>query len=136
MVDLAVYEKALEKHPNLWVAANNLASLLSENPGSKEDLNRALGLAKRAQILRANEPAVLDTLGWIYYQMGELPQAVAYLENALDNNPDVAIFNFHLGMALFKSGRTIEAKEKLEKAIESNEKFGGREEAENILKTL
>ena len=45
---MQVYEKALEINPNLWVAANNLAALLSENPGSAEDLGRALTLGQKS----------------------------------------------------------------------------------------
>ena len=133
---MAVYEKALEKHPNLWVAANNLAALLSEDPGSKNDLERALELAKKAQTLKKDEPAIQDTLGWIYCQMGDLDQAVDYLDKALSGRPEDAVFNYHMGMALYKSGRKDEAKEKLAKAVEKSGNFVGREEAERILKTL
>jgi len=109
---------------------------LSEDPDSKKDLDRALELAKKAQTLKRDEPAVQDTLGWIYYQMGDINQAVGYLEKAVDKKPDVAIFNYHLGMVLFKNGRQEEAKEKLAKAVESSERFYGREEAEKVLKEL
>ena len=94
------YERALESNPNLWAAANNLAALLSVDPGSDEDLERALILAISAQALRPGEPAVLNTLGWIYYQMGDMNQALDLLENSLTGEPESPIFNYHMGMVL------------------------------------
>jgi len=118
------------------VAANNLAALLIENSGSAEDFERALTLAKRAHALRGGEPAVLDTLGWIHYQMGDMNQAIDLVEKALTGNPESPVLNYHAGMVLYKSGRGVEAREKLEKATESNDWFVGREEAEKVLKEL
>ena len=46
------------------------------------------------------------------------------------------IFNYHLGMVLYKIGRPDEAKEKLVKALEGTDSFEGREEAEAVLKEL
>ncbi|PQP32769.1 hypothetical protein C6A36_02725, partial [Desulfobacteraceae bacterium SEEP-SAG10] len=103
---------------------------LSEKPDSDKDLERALTLANRAQELRPGEPAVLDTLGWIYYHLGDLNQAMDFIEKALAGQPESPIFNYHMGVVLYKSGRTIEAGEKLKKALEGDERFSGREEAE------
>jgi len=119
---MQVYEKALEINPNLWVAANNLAALLSEKAGSAEDLERALTLAKRAYVFRSEEPAVLDTLGWIYYQMGDVNPALDLIEKALAGDPENPALNYHMGMVLYKTGRTDEAT--------------GREEAERVMKEL
>ena len=127
---------ALEINPNMWVAANNLAALLSEKPGSAKDLERALTLAKRAQVLRPEELAVQDTLGWIYYQMGDINQALILIEKALSGQPESPVLNYHMGMALYKSGRAAEAREKLAKAVKGDDWFDGREEAERVLKEL
>jgi Flp pilus assembly protein TadD len=131
-----IYERALESDPNLWVAANNLAVLLSEDSDSHKDLEKALALAKKAHTLRFGEPTVQDTLGWVYFKMGEMNQALSLLEDALSNAPENPIFNYHVGMALYKSGRPDEAREKLAKAVESSDAFLGREEAEAVLKEL
>jgi tetratricopeptide (TPR) repeat protein len=131
-----IYRKALEAEPDLWPAANNLAVLLGENPGSAQDLEKALDLAKRADALKPGEPMVQDTLGWIYYKTGELQMALTYLEDALAEASDVPIFNYHAGMILHKLGRGDEAKGKLSKALESKAPFTGREEAAALFKTL
>jgi hypothetical protein len=41
-----------------------------------------------------------------------------------------------MGMVLYKSGRPIEAGEKLAKAVEGDERFPGREEAESVIREL
>ena len=133
---IETYEKALENNPNLWVAANNLAVLLSEKKYANEDLKKAFELAKRAHALRSDEPSVQDTLGWVYYKMDEMNQSLALLEEALAGEPENPIFNYHAGMALYKSKRPDDAREKLSRALESREDFEGRAEAEEILRSL
>ena len=45
---IGVYERALEYKPDFWVAANNLAFLLSEQSTGSQDLERAMELAQKA----------------------------------------------------------------------------------------
>src|SRR6185369_3008183 len=78
---IAEYEKILAKDPRADLAANNLASLLSEAGGSKADLDRALALAKRFQ--NAANSAFLDTLGWVYFQLGDYEHALPLLQKAV-----------------------------------------------------
>ena len=82
------------------------------------------------------EPGVMDTLGWIYYKMGDNNQAIALLEKVISSVPNDPVFNYHFGMALYKSGRLDEAREKLKIAIDSNKSFKGREEAEKTMKII
>jgi len=131
-----VYTRALEAMPNLWIAANNLAFLMSEYSESNDDLEKALALAKRATSQRPNDPAVLDSLGWIYYKTGDLDKAYDLIEKANAIAPDNGILNYHMGMVLYKAGRVLEAAEKLEKCIASEEAFHGRGEAETTLARL
>ena len=133
---VAAYEKALKRQPNYWIAANNIAALLSEPPNSKKDLDRALELARHAQTLRPDEPTIQDTLGWTYYQMGDFAQAVDHLDKALAKHPEESVFNYHMGMALYKSGKKEAAKEKLAKAVAGSGNFTGKKEAKRVLKEL
>jgi Flp pilus assembly protein TadD len=133
---MKVYEKALEVHPSMWAAANNLAFLLGESSNDSQNLERALSLARKASELRPGEPLVLDTLAWIQYKLGDLPQARQYLTEALAQTPENPVFNYHMGVILMESGNTVEAKQKLETALASNLEFAGRNEAEEMLKKL
>jgi tetratricopeptide (TPR) repeat protein len=133
---MQIYERALKNIPDFWVALNNLGFLLSENAESSEDLEEALKLTKKAQKLRPERIAVIDTLGWIYYKKGDNKRAFGLIEKALSSAPENPIFNYHMGMVLHKGGRIDEAGEKLKKSLESREAFFGREDAERTLKQI
>ena len=133
---MQIYEQAIENIPNLWVASNNLAFLLSENFESSEDLAEALKLTKKAQKLRPDEVAVIDTLGWIYYKKGNNKRAFGLIEKALSSAPENPVFNYHMGMVLYRGGRVDEAGEKLKKSLENNEVFMGRADAEKTLNQI
>lgn len=130
------YAKALAEIPDLWPAANNLAFILSNHPSAKADIERALALARRAQSIAPNEPAVIDTLGWVYFRMGDMRQASAYIGSALDRAPQNPTYNYHMGMVHYRSGRIGDAREKLAASVRGNEKFEGRDEAERTLLAL
>jgi len=129
----AAYEQALEKQPGFWVAANDLAVLLCERAASGADLDKALSLAQNALKSRPEEPAVQDTLGWIWYKKGDGGKALELLQRAQGKVPESAEINYHLGMALFKAGRREEAKVYLKKSIAGVGDFPGREEAARTL---
>ena len=107
---IAVYEKALDALPDLWPAANNLAYLLVEDKFDQTQADKALAMAERALELQPENPTVRDTLGWVHYQRGDVDQALTELDQAYSLDPDNTIINFHLGMALFKSNRRLEAR--------------------------
>ncbi|MCG6534196.1 MAG: tetratricopeptide repeat protein, partial [Syntrophales bacterium LBB04] len=130
---IGVLEKLNARKPDFWVAASDLAFLLSENSGGKKDLERALSLAKRAQETRPEEPAVLDTLGWIYYKMGDNSAALTYLARAAGKSAESGRINYHLGVVNQKSGKVKEAKDYFKKAAESKEAFEGKEEARRMM---
>jgi len=97
---IAEYRKALELDDRNKMALNNLAYVLAEY-GNQPD--EALRLAQKATEISPNEPAVQDTLGWVYYQKGLYPQAVQQLEAATGKS-SAALPKFHLGLAYLKSG--------------------------------
>jgi tetratricopeptide (TPR) repeat protein len=132
----AVYSRALKAYPNLWPAANNLAFLMCEYPDSPKDLEKALELATKAHELKPDDPAVIDTLGWVYYKLGDSERSLAFLKDLPEKVPNNPTYNYHLGMVLYKSGRQDEAKKSLTQAVESKESFLGREEAERTLAKL
>ncbi|WP_434130547.1 tetratricopeptide repeat protein [Methylocaldum sp. GT1BB] len=128
---MAEYEAVLARNPNDALARNNLAALLSLDAADRDKLQRALALAQRFET--ATEPAFLDTLGWIYRQLGELTTARGLLEKAVAQAPEVPIFQYHLGMVYLQAGDKALAKERLEKAVVKDSDYLGLEEAKQAL---
>jgi tetratricopeptide (TPR) repeat protein len=74
---IAVYEKMLEKYPDNLLVINNLAALLSDHREDEASLSRARELA--GKLANSDQPALLDTLGWVHYRLGEYDQAAEVL---------------------------------------------------------
>lgn len=128
---IETHEAVLQKEPNNAVAANNLASLLSDHRTDEKSLARARELAERFQ--SDQQPYFRDTLGWVYYRQGEVDKAIPILEKNVSDLPNEAVFHYHLGMAYYKKGNTSAAKTHLTKALESKEPFSGMQEARTTL---
>jgi Flp pilus assembly protein TadD len=124
------YEQALKANPESWRVANDLAFLLGE---TSRDLNRAVALAEKARALKPEELTVQDTLGWLYLKKGDTAKALEVLKPVQAKAPDASVINYHLGMAQYKAGKPLEARNSLKKALSRKEGFPGREEAERTL---
>ena len=85
------YEEVISRQPNNIAALNNLAWLLKDNSSA-----RALELASRARNLAPENPAVLDTYGWIQHLAGNHSEAESAVEKALALAPDNAEIRAHL----------------------------------------
>jgi tetratricopeptide (TPR) repeat protein len=74
-----------------------------------ENLAQALGMVQKAVAARPTSGAMLDSLGWAYYRLGDYKAAVEKLEAAVEMEPGDPDVNGHLGDAYWKAGRKIEA---------------------------
>lgn len=120
-----------KSNPNNLLVLNNLAWSLSE---SKD--NRALGFAEQALKLKPENPAVMDTLGWIVVQQGQTQRGIKLLQQALTKAPDVAEIQFHLAQAFALSGDRIRAMSELDRLLTSSVAFPQEQEARAMLKQL
>ena len=127
------YRKALEIKRDFAPAANNLAWTLAQSGGNVDE---ALGYARIAKEQLPRDPNVMDTLGWIYYLKGSYLNAISELRDSLEQNPDNAIINYHLGLAYYKQRQNEAAAEHFEKALELDKHFKGAQEAQNILEEI
>jgi len=136
-VDRAIeeYEALLRLSPRSLVAANNLASMLTDQKGDQKSLERALVLSKDFDKTAPNA-FFLDTLGWVHHKLGNSGQAVHFIQQALAKAPDHPVVNYHLGVAYFKAGQKAEAKAHLEKAAGFATPFPGQDEAKSVLAQL
>ena len=68
----------------------------------------ALELIKKAIALMPDDPQIIDSLGWVYYRMGDMDKALEHLREAYAAKPDVEIAA-HLGEVLWTTGARDEA---------------------------
>ncbi len=74
-----------------------------------ERLEEALGMVRKAVDAEPNSGAVVDSLGWAYYSLGQYGEAVTQLERASQLEPSDPEINTHLGDAYWRIGRRVEA---------------------------
>lgn len=111
----SLYQYALKKYPDEAILLNNYSYSLSER-GIK--LNEALKMALRALNKNPDNGAYLDTVGWIYYQLGDFKTALTYIKKAVDNREDSPVVIEHLGDIYSKLGNFSKAREYWQKAYE------------------
>lgn len=74
-----------------------------------EHLKEAMAMVQRAVATNPRSGAMIDSLGWAYYRMGDYKTAVQKLEQAVELEAGDPEINNHLGDAYWKIGRKDEA---------------------------
>ena len=111
-----------EQRNNLTLMESDLREIIHREPDNVTALNalgytlanrtdrysEAFTLISRALELAPEEPAILDSMGWILYRQGMYAEAVEYLSRAYTKFPDPEVAA-HLGEVLWVSGDTASA---------------------------
>ncbi|WP_339532570.1 tetratricopeptide repeat protein [Pseudomonas mucidolens] len=109
--DLAQMEKDLrliiKRDPDNAMALNALGYTLSDRTTRYAE---AKVLIEQAHRINPEDPAVLDSLGWVNYRLGNLVEAERLLRQALERFPDQEIAA-HLGEVLWAQGKQREARQ-------------------------
>jgi tetratricopeptide (TPR) repeat protein len=111
------YEKTLEISPDRVDAANDLAWIYAVRG---ENLARALDLAHMAAMAE-RAPFNYDTLGWVYYKMGDFDRAQEALETALDLEPRWVESTYHLALVHLGKGDVGTAKRLFDEVIRTDQ---------------
>lgn len=111
----SVYAEALKIDSTNALILNNYAYSLSER---NTELAIALDMAKKAVGKDPENPSYLDTIGWVYYQLGDYPKAEENLEKALKFDDKNATLYDHLGDVKFMLNNRQEAMKNWKKAFE------------------
>lgn len=100
---IEVDEKLLLLDPRDPGLNNDLGYSLADRG---EQLGRALRMITLAVAAEPLNPAYLDSLGWVYYKLGQIEPATKYLERAtrLRAGQDPIVYD-HLGDAEYRAGR-------------------------------
>jgi len=106
----------LEKNPDDANALNALGYTLADRGDRLEEAKRYLD---RAIELKPDDPAILDSYGWLQYRLGNSGEALDYLRRAYESvsDPEIAA---HLGEVLWESGRRQEAKKIWKEALKKD----------------
>ena len=131
-----IYEEVLEKKPDLLVAANNLAFYYAEYDATEENLAKAERLMSPLIQKHKDAPNLADTAAWVYFRQGKFERARDLLLEVEEKARATPVISFHLGMIYYGLGEDDGARKYLQHALESEEAFMGREEAEKTLKEL
>ncbi|MEH6635733.1 MAG: tetratricopeptide repeat protein [Halioglobus sp.] len=104
--DLALMERDLRtiiaNEPDNTTALNALGYSLANRT---ERYTEALALISEALALEPDEPAILDSMGWVLYRTGRYDEALDYLTRAYAVFPDPEVAA-HLGEVLWVTGDT------------------------------
>ena len=111
------YERTLEIDPERADAANDLAWVYAVRG---ERLARALDLAHMAAMAERT-PFNYDTLGWVYYRMGDLDRAQKALETALEIDPRWVESTYHLALVHLGKGDVGTATRLLDDVIRTDQ---------------
>lgn len=108
------YERALKSDPGNFVALNNLA-VLYQQQGDE----RGLAMAERAHAIAPDNAAVQDTYGWALVKSGRPAEGLKPLRDAAGAMPDSPEVQYHLAIALARTGETETASQLLRQVIAS-----------------
>ncbi|MBL4711329.1 MAG: tetratricopeptide repeat protein [Gammaproteobacteria bacterium] len=98
--------KVISKEPDNANALNALGYTLADRT---ERYKEALKYIKRAAELVPDDPAILDSLGWVSYRLGEMDNALKWLSQAFEKLVDAEIAA-HYGEVLWHSEQKDKAR--------------------------
>jgi tetratricopeptide (TPR) repeat protein len=98
------------------VALNALGYILTIRT---ERLDEARSYIERALALDPNNPAILDSMGWVLFRQGDTEAALEYLADAWAAYPDPEVAA-HYGEALWVSGNEEQARVIWEEGLEQD----------------
>ncbi|MDN6320472.1 MAG: tetratricopeptide repeat protein [Marinobacter sp.] len=109
-------KRIVENDPKNAVALNALGYILTTRT---DRLGEARGYIEQALKLDPENPAILDSMGWVLFQEGQIEPALNYLSQAWAAYPDPEVAA-HYGEALWMSGAEEQAQVIWKKGLEQD----------------
>lgn len=106
-------KQIVTEDPNNFHAWNALGYTLADRT---DRLQEALVYIEKAIELAPNEPAIVDSLGWAHYRLGNLELAAEHLQRAYELSRGDAEVAAHYGEVLWQMGKRKEARALWDKA--------------------
>ncbi|MEM1345806.1 MAG: tetratricopeptide repeat protein [Pseudomonadota bacterium] len=126
----ADFRKALELEPDQPLVLNYLGYSWVD---MGMNLDEAQNMIEKAVQQRPEDGYIVDSLGWVFYRLGNFEEAVVHLGRAVELRPVDPIINDHYGDALWMVGRRIEAEFQWQRALSFDPE---EDEAERIRRKL
>ncbi len=130
---LEIMEQVIRKNPLHANALNYLGYSLAE---ANKDLARAEELIKRAIKIEQDNGYFIDSLGWVYFQLGRYREALQQLERAGALVHSDPVILEHLGKTYLKLEMKEKAKTVLEKAFELLEGDTSQKDLQNEIREI
>lgn len=125
------YALMLDKNGMEEQAMSKMAKVLELQPEHAEALNfigytwadknvrlkEALEYIEKAVALEPNNGYIIDSLGWVYYRLGDFQKAIQELKRSLELAPEDPHIYDHLGDAYRADKKYVEALEQYQKAL-------------------
>ena len=112
---VADFKRVLEIEPDNADALNYLGYTWVDR---NENLTEAFEMIRKAVRLEPQSGAIVDSLGWAHYKLGQYEQARVQLEKAVSLSPSSATIIDHLGDVYWKLGRFREAGYQWKRALD------------------
>jgi tetratricopeptide (TPR) repeat protein len=126
------FHKVLADDPKNAMTLNYLGYMLADR-GTR--LDEALGYIRRAVALDPQNGAYLDSLGWVYYKMGNYELAEENLRRASERMGDDPTIHDHLGELYMKTGRLKLAASNWERSLDEwNKTVPAEVDADSVAK--
>jgi len=119
----SLYNRAMEIDSNNALILNNFSYSLAERDLRLDD---ALEMSSKAVTAEPENSSYLDTIGWIYFKLGDFSKAKKYVEKSIEFDSKSGTVLDHLGDIYFKMGDKKRALEFWQKALKhepDNKKF-------------
>ncbi|RJG07039.1 PEP-CTERM system TPR-repeat protein PrsT [Noviherbaspirillum cavernae] len=128
---IAQFQAILQSDPKNAVVLNNLAWAYAQ-----EKDPRGLEFAEKAHQLAPDNPAIMDTLGWMLVEKGDAARGLPLLQKAASLAPEALEIRYHLVLALVKSGDKPKARTELEQLLATGKSFSKLDEAKALMNQL
>ena len=123
-----LFERVVKLDPSRVMALNNLAWLKIQlkKPGAVE-------LAEKANAMRPDSPALMDTLALALAAEGKLDRAITLEKQAVDLSPEGHQYRLNLARFMVQAGDKAGARAHLEQLSKHGDKFAQQDEVRSLL---
>ena len=121
-------EQVLDEFPDDPSALNDLGYLWAD---ANKRLGRAESMIRKALEAEPDNAAYRDSLGWVLYRQGRLPEAIVELEKSAAKDPDPVVLE-HLGDAYAAAKQPEKASAAWQRAVEAFRQQGKSDQAKQV----